>query len=68
VWEHKIKATKHALKEWIKNPNKTPSIHRRETFQLLTDLQMEIENKDITNQDLEKEQAAQFNSFRSFRQ
>jgi uncharacterized protein (DUF305 family) len=68
VWEQKIKAMKHALKEWIKKPNKTPSSHRRETFQYLTDLQMEMENKDITDQDLEKEQAAQFNSFRSFRQ
>ena len=29
---------------------------------------MEMENKDITSQDLEKEQASQFNSFRAFRQ
>jgi hypothetical protein len=29
---------------------------------------MEMENKDITNQDLAKEQAAQFNSYRTFRQ
>ena len=29
---------------------------------------MEMENKDITNQDLEKEQTAQFNSFHAFHQ
>jgi len=68
AWEQKIKTTKHALKEWIKKPNKTPPSHRREIVQQLTDLQMEMENKDITNQYLEKEHASQFNSFRAFRQ
>jgi hypothetical protein len=30
VWEQKLKATKHALKAWIKNPNNTPSSHTEE--------------------------------------
>ena len=68
MWEQKIKTTKFSLKEWIKKKNNTPSSHMRETGQKLTDLQMEMENKDITNQDLSKEQAAQFNSYRAFRQ
>jgi hypothetical protein len=51
VWEHKIKITKNALKEWIKNSNNTPSSHKRETIQQLTNLQMKMENKDITSQE-----------------
>jgi len=68
VWEQKIKKTKYALKDWIKIPNNTPSSHKRDIFQQLADQQMEMESKDITNQDLEKEQAAQFNSYHAFRQ
>ena len=28
VWEHKLKATKISLKEWIKNPTNSPTSHR----------------------------------------
>jgi hypothetical protein len=68
MWEQKLKAIKHALKAWFKQPNNTPSSHRRETVQQLSDLQMEMEGKDITNLELEKEQVAQIKSFRAFRQ
>ena len=30
VWEKKLKATKKALKEWLRNPSKTPSQQRNE--------------------------------------
>ena len=68
VWEHKLKSTKLALKWWIKKKNNTPSSHQRDSIQLLAYLQMEMESKDITNIEIEKEQVAQINSFRSFRQ
>jgi len=32
VWEKKLKATKHALKTWVKNPMNTPLGHRQETI------------------------------------
>ena len=67
VWEQKLKATKIALKDWIKNLNNTPSCHIKETIQQLLDLQMEMERGDINTIDLEREQAAQHTSFWSFR-
>jgi hypothetical protein len=67
VWEHKLKATKHALKSWVKNPTNTPLSHRQEIVQQLSDLQVEMETKDIFNSDLEKEQVAQSKTFRAFR-
>ena len=45
VWEHKLKLTKLALKSWLKNHNNTPTSQRKETVQLLEDLQLEMENK-----------------------
>ncbi|WP_151816483.1 hypothetical protein, partial [Acinetobacter seifertii] len=48
IWEQKLKATKHALKEWIKNPNPTPTNQIKEAVQMLHSLQTEMENKDIT--------------------
>jgi hypothetical protein len=68
VWEKKLKATKQALKTWVKNPMNTPLGHRQETIQQLADLQVEMETKDIFSSDLEKEQAAQSKTFCVFRQ
>jgi hypothetical protein len=66
VWEKKLKATKHALKTWVKKPMNTPLRHRQETVQQLSDLQDEMETKDIFNSDLEKEQATQRKTFMCF--
>ena len=68
VWEQKLKATKVALKEWIKNPVKTLTTQRKESTHILENLQMEFEKKDINRTDLEEEQAAQAKKFLSFRQ
>ena len=54
MWEHKLKSTKVALKEWIKKPIKTPTSHRKETTQILENLQIDFEKKDITKADLEE--------------
>ena len=68
MWEQKLKATKVALKDWIKNPIKTPTTQRKESTQILENLQMEFEKKDINRTDLEEEQEAQAKTFLSFRQ
>eukprot|EP00253_Pinus_taeda_P034008 PITA_34008 len=67
LWEKKLKATKVALKEWFKTPSNTLTTYRKETIQQLAELQLEMEGKDITTQELEKEQVAQLASFISFR-
>ena len=54
------------MKDWIKNPIKIPTTQRKESTQILENLQMEFEKKDITRIDLEEEQAAQAKKFRSF--
>ena len=56
VWEQKLKATKVALKDWIKKPVKTPTTQRKESTHILENLQMEFEKKDINRTDLEEEQ------------
>ena len=66
VWEKKLKATKAALKEWIKKPNKTPTSLRKDTIQILENIQVELERKDINREDLEKEHAAQAKLFLCF--
>ena len=55
------------MKEWVKSPSNTLTTQRKEVVQHLSDLQLDLESRDITTQELEKEQAAQFASFRSFR-
>ena len=67
VWEQKLKATKLALKEWVESSSNSPTTLRKMVVQQLADLQMQLESSDITTQALEKEQATQFVSFRSFR-
>ena len=66
MWEHKLKITKRALKKWIKEPSNSPTSNRKETIQFLSDLQIDLESKEISASDLETEQAAQTKSFRSF--
>ena len=66
VWEKKLKATKIALKDWVKKPNNTPTRHKKEIVQLLENMQLELESKEITCSELEKEQASQANSFLLF--
>ena len=68
VWEKKLKAMKIALKYWVRKPNNTPTRHKKEIVQLLENMQLELESKEITCSELEKEQAAQANSFLSFQQ
>jgi hypothetical protein len=48
VWEHKLKATKTALKAWIKRPTDSPTSLRKQTTNQLLDLQLDLEHKDIT--------------------
>jgi ribonuclease HI/exonuclease III len=67
VWEQKLKATKQALKEWIKTPAPTPINTRKEAVSNLEALQAEIENKEITAELLEQETKAQASAYRSFR-
>ena len=67
VWEQKLKATKQALKEWIKKPAPTPTKKRREAVQSLQTLQTEMESKDITAELLEKEIKEKRSTYQSFR-
>jgi hypothetical protein len=67
VWEQKLKATKQALKDWIKKPAPTPTEQRREAVQSLQTLQTDMESKDITTEMLEKEIKAQRSTYQSFR-
>jgi ribonuclease HI/exonuclease III len=67
VWEQKLKATKQALKEWIKNPVPTPINTRKEAVYNLETLQTEMESKEITAELLEQEIKAQSSTYRSLR-
>ena len=68
VWERKLKNTKAALKDWVKITQKNPISERKEALEKLEEIQMEMEESEITPALLEKEQREQFNSFRAFRQ
>ena len=67
VWERKLKNTKVALKNWVKISHKNPVSERKEAMENLENIQMEMEDSEITPALLEKEQQAQFNSFRAFK-
>eukprot|EP00253_Pinus_taeda_P006725 PITA_06725 len=67
VWEQKLKATKQALKDWIKNPIHTPTEQRKEAVQSLQALQTDMEIKEITTEVLEIETQAQRSAHQSFR-
>ena len=62
-----MKATKQALKDWIKKLAPTPTEQRREVVQSLQTLQTEMESKDITAELLEKEIKEQQSTYQSFR-
>ena len=66
VWEQKLKFTKLALKEWVKQTVKYPSSDRIEVLKFLQDIQLEMDEMGLTPSKLEKEQKAQFNAFRAF--
>ena len=67
MWERKLKNTKLALKDWIKQSLHTPISVRNQALEKLAAIQLEMEDSDITPTMLEKEQKAQSNSFRAFR-
>jgi hypothetical protein len=67
VWEQKLKATKTTLKEWIKKPPDSPTSLRKQTTNQLLDLQLDLEQKDITYSEIQNEQEAQLITLRSFR-
>ena len=67
VWDSKLKNTKAALKDWVKLIKKNPINERKESLEKLEKIQLEMEDSKITPALLEKEQKAQFNSFRAFR-
>ena len=58
VWERKLKNTKSVLKEWVKHSLKNSISDRKEALEKLEEIQLEIEEKDITSAMLEKEQKA----------
>ena len=67
VCERKLKNTKLELKEWVKHSLKNPISDRKEVLEKLEEIQLEMEETEITSAMLEKEKKAQFNSFRVFR-
>lgn len=67
VWEQKMKNTKKALKEWIKKSTNTPTSQRREATNQLEELQLGLEEKDISPMDLDNEKSAQRKAYSSFR-
>ena len=67
-WEQKLKHTKYAMKNSIKPPLPNPARSREVFVQALAELQLSMENSEISKSQLVAEQAAQVNSFLSFRQ
>ena len=63
-----LKNTKAALKEWVKISQTNPISERKEALEKLEEIQLEMEESEITSSMLEKEQQAQCNSFLVFRQ
>ena len=63
VWEKKLKNTKSTLKEWVKHSLKTPINDRKQALEKLEEIQLEMEENEITSVMLKKEQKEQFNSF-----
>ena len=67
VWEKKLKATKKALKEWLRNLPNPPSQQRKDEVQQLETLQIGMEGLHITLEILNKEAAYQRNTHQAFR-
>eukprot|EP00253_Pinus_taeda_P022451 PITA_22451 len=67
VWEQKLKATKYALKDWIRKPTPNPTSTRKEAVHTLENLQVDMESNEITTKLLEQETKAQCSTYRSLR-
>eukprot|EP00253_Pinus_taeda_P020349 PITA_20349 len=67
VWEQKMKNTKKALKEWINKVTITPISQRKDAVNQLEDIQVEMEEKDISSMDLHNEKIAQRKTYNTFR-
>ena len=65
IWEWRLKNTKVALKAWAKS-HKNPISEKIVALAALEKIQLEMEEYEITPALLEREQNAQFNSFRAF--
>jgi len=68
VWEQKIKATKTALKQWIKKPTDSPTTQRKQSTKQLLDLQMGLEMQDITSAKIHSEQEHQISTLQTFKE
>ena len=66
VWEQKLKSTKYALKNWAKKSLTTPMDSRQEKVQALAEIQLGMEEIEITKAQLVLEQPAQLKTFHSF--
>jgi len=67
VWEKKLKATKYALKDWIRKPAPNPTNTRKEAVHTLENLQDNMERKEITTELLEQETKAQCSTYQALR-
>ena len=67
MWERKLKNTKSVLKDWIKKSLQYSTGNRIQALARLEEIQLEMEESEITPAILDKEQKSQFNSFRAFR-
>ena len=52
VWEHKLKNTKLALKNWVKQPLNTPTNNMHERVLELSEIQLGMEESKITKSQL----------------
>eukprot|EP00253_Pinus_taeda_P028366 PITA_28366 len=68
VWEQNIKATKVALKQWIKNPIDSPTTQQKQSIKQLLDLQMGLEIQDITRAKIHSKQEHQISTLQTFRE
>ena len=66
VWEQKLKATKYALKSWVKTPLHTPTTMKQEHVVKLTIIELGMEDGEITKTQLSLEQFAQIKTSQSF--
>jgi len=62
-----MKNAKKALKEWIKKALKSPTSQRKEAVHQLAEFQFELEKKEISPMELDKEKSAQRKTYSSFR-
>ena len=68
IWEYKLKSTNIALKNWAKKLLNSPISSRQKHVQELYDIQLKMEDVEITKVQLSLEQSAQIKTFHSYRQ